>query len=56
MEGSLNGNEKMDLQKRRRAAEPEGSMHAVVPAVSNERAELEARRKGANSQTGVRSS
>jgi len=45
MEGSLNGDEKMDLQRRRRAAEPEGSMHTVVPAVASERAELEARGK-----------
>jgi hypothetical protein len=49
----LSDEEKKELQRRRRAAELEGSVHTVVPGVVSERAELEARRKGANWETSV---
>jgi hypothetical protein len=49
----LSDDEKRELQRRRRAAELEGSVHTVVPGVVSERAELEARRKGANWETSV---
>jgi hypothetical protein len=49
----LSEDEKRELQRRRRAAELEGSAQAVVPGVVSERAELEARRKGASWETTV---
>jgi len=49
--GALSEDEKKELQSRRRAAELEGSVQKVVPGVFSERAELEARRKGASWET-----
>ncbi|KAE9374014.1 hypothetical protein N431DRAFT_404488 [Stipitochalara longipes BDJ] len=51
--GPLSEDEKKELQRRRRAAELEGSVHTVVPGVVSERAELESRRKGASWETSV---
>ncbi len=53
MAEALSEDEKRELQRRRRAAELEGSAQGVVPGVVSERVELEARRKGASWETTV---